>query len=188
MNHRTLLGGVLTAFAFGTSLLAQVVSLPPGTTISPIVLEQSFTTGMVGFTTGQTARLNVLNLNAVPPATATITPANCNVALQFLDNKGATISQTTVPNFAPGAATSFDLPRAMVVSETALRAEIRGVVVVNPAATPSNSPTPSGTVGNCAVKTTLEVYDTTGSTVSSTSDTQVVGVSSVISVLTGVIK
>src|SRR5580698_1383325 len=103
MNYRTLAGGVLTALAFGMPLLAQVVSFPPGLTISPIILEQSYTTGMVGFTTAQTARLNVLNLNPVPATTATTTtPSNCNVALQFLDNKGVVISQTTVSNFAPG--------------------------------------------------------------------------------------
>jgi hypothetical protein len=183
MNYRPLLGGVLTALAFGTSLLAQSISVLPGATISPIVLEQSYTTGMVGFTTGQTARLNVLNLNPVPSATATTKPLNCNVSLQFLDNKGATISQTTVTNFAPGTATSFDVPRASVTSETASpRAEIRGMVVVNPTAIAGTS-SAAATEGNCAVKTTLEVYDATGSTISSTSDAQLVGVPSVVSLI-----
>jgi hypothetical protein len=179
MNYRTVLGGVATALAFGTSLPAQVVSFPGGP-ITPIVVEQSYTTGMVGFTTGQTARLNVVNLNAVPATTATTTPANCTVALQFLDNKGAGISQTTVPNFAPGTATSLDLTRAMVTSETAApRAEIRGVVVVNPMAI-TGTTSAAAAEGNCAVKTTLEVYDAAGSTVSSTSDTQLVGVSAAV--------
>ena len=57
---------VLAALALGTPLLAQTVTLPGGVTTTPIVLEQSYTTGMVGFTVNQTARLNVLNLNSAP--------------------------------------------------------------------------------------------------------------------------
>jgi hypothetical protein len=169
----TFLSGALTALAFGTTLLAQTVTPPGGSTTTPIVIvQQSFTTGMVGFTTNQTARLNVLNLNALATTTATTStiPANCSVALQFLDSAGTLVKQTTVTNFAPGAAASFDLPRASVTSETATRAEIRGVVVVNPTETTTT------TAGFCTLFTTLEIYDATGSTVSSTSDTRALGI------------
>jgi hypothetical protein len=79
------------------------------------------------------------------------------------------VTQTVAPNFAPGASTSFDLTRASVTSETALRAEIRGVVVVNPSPTPVGSP---AAVGYCSVMTTLEIFDASGSTVALTSDTR----------------
>ena len=160
------LGGVLVAFAFTATLSAQGVT-------SAVIPEQSVTTGMVGFTANQTARLNVLNLNSllVPSATGSTTPSypNCNVQLAFYDNKNVLISQTTVVNFAPGMATFWDLPRTTVTSETAARAEIRGVVTVNPTPTPAGSP---ATIGYCTVFTTLEIYDSTGSTISLTSDTR----------------
>jgi hypothetical protein len=167
-------GALVAVLAFAAPLLAQPVTLPGGviSPTAPIFLQQIFTTGMVGFTTNQTARLNVVNLNPAPASTATLLNPNCTVELQFYDNAGTLVKQSVVPNFAPGTATSFDLPRASVTSETAARAEIRGVVVVNPSPSPVESP---ATVGFCSVMTTLEVYDAAGSTVSSTSDTRAVG-------------
>ena len=161
----------LCVFAFAAPLLAQPVTLPGGAFPQPVILQQTFTTGMVGFTTSQTARLNVFNTNPIPAASTTSTtatqPAPCTVELQFYDNKGAVVTQSVTPNFAPGASTLLDLTRAAVTSETAARAEIRGVVMINPAPTPVGSPAP---VGNCGVFTTLEVFDASGSTVALTSD------------------
>jgi hypothetical protein len=131
---------------------------------------------MVGFTTNQTARLNVLNLNPVTTITASLTPPNppnCTVELRFFDAQNNMVSQSVVPSFAPGTATFLDLERATVTSQTSPRAEIRGVVVVNPAPTPVGSPSPTGF---CSVMVTLEIIDApTGSTVALTSDTRVVG-------------
>ena len=186
-------GALAAALAFAAPLLAQPVTLPGGV-ISPLpvpqplpVLQQTFTTGMVGFTTNQTARLNVFNMNPVPTTTTTTTtgttttqPANCIVELQFYDSKGAQVSQYVVPNFGPGASTSLDLTRASVTSETAARAEIRGVVAVNPAPTVVESPAP---VGFCSVLTTLEIFDASGSTVALTSDTRAVGLTGVFGVI-----
>jgi hypothetical protein len=164
-------GAMSAAFLFAAPLLAQT-TLPGGVT-TPIVVQQTFTTGMVGFAANQAARLNVFNLNAVPPSTTTPQPANCTVELQFYDNKGALVSQYVVPNFAPGQATSSDLPYASLTTESLVHAEIRGVVVINPAPSPVESPAP---VGNCSVFTTLEVFDaTTGSTTAFTSDTRPLG-------------
>jgi hypothetical protein len=158
-------------FAFAAPLLAQPVTLPGGAFPQPVILQQTFTTGMVGFTTSQTVRLNVFNTNPIPAAsttsTTTMQPAPCTVELQFYDNKGAVVTQSVTPNFAPGASTLLDLTRAAVTSETAARAEIRGVVMINPAPTPVGSPAP---VGNCGVFTTLEIFDASGSTVALTSD------------------
>jgi hypothetical protein len=161
----------LCVFAFAAPLLAQPITLPGGSIPTPIVLQQTYTTGMVGFTTNQTARLNVFNSNPIPAAssssTTTAQPAPCTVELQFYDSKGTLVGQSVVPAFAPAASTLLDLTRAAVTPETAVRAEIRGVVVINPAPTPVGSPAP---VGNCSVLATLEIFDASGSTVAFTSD------------------
>jgi hypothetical protein len=179
--------------ALGAPSMAQVVTLVPSLPAIPTLFSQSFTTGMAGLTSNQTARLNVLNLNTVsaavanvntvPAATATA-PANCNVQLQFFDAKNNSLGQTLVTNFAPGTATSFDLPRTAVASATEARVEIRGVVTVNPALpTTSSAPTP----GYCSVKTTLEIFDdTSGSTVVLTSDTTPTGIVTLSGILTGI--
>ncbi len=179
----SVLSGIL---AFEGALLAQpptLSSIPilPG---GAIIFQQSFTTGMIGFTTNQTARINVLNLNPVP-ATGTTQPANCIVEMQFFDDKNNLLKQAVVPNFAPSTTTSLDVTRATVTSETAARAEIRGVVVVNPTPTPVESPAPTGF---CTVMTTLEVFDNTGSTVALTSDTRAVGLSSIVPVIVQPLK
>jgi len=174
MCRQYLRTALLAAFAFASPLLAQITL--PGGVIAAILEPQSYTTGMVGFTTNQTARLVVLNLNPVEQTVASLTPpASCTVQLQFLDSGGNPIgAPSVVPNFAPGTATGLDLPRAGVLSVTATpRAEIRGVVSVNPTPAPAGTP---AITGYCSVMTTLEIYDsTTGSTVSSTSDTRPTG-------------
>jgi hypothetical protein len=182
--HRICLAAAVAALAFAAPLLAQPVTLPGGTTTPLPVPQQTFTTGVVGFTTNQTARLNVFNLNSTATAT---TATNCTVELAFYGPQAAaTSSSTAVPlsgpllgqsfaaNFAPGATASLDLPRASVTSETAARAEIRGVVVVNPTSVPASIGS-TATNGYCAVFITLEVFDSTGSTVFLTSDTRPMG-------------
>src|ERR1035438_10384480 len=94
------------------------------------------TTGMVGLTTNQTARLSVLNLNSTSTSTTTTTtttpPNNCTVELQFFDAQNKSLKQAIVPNFAPQTATTLDLTRAEITAQTANRAEIRGQINVNP--------------------------------------------------------
>src|ERR1700733_3359843 len=132
--------------SFATALAAILANGQIASAQTAVIFQQSLTTGMVGFTTNQTARLNVLNLNAAPAATTTTgTPAaNCTVELRFVDAQNNLINQSVFPNLAPGTATSYDLPRASVTSATTPRTEIRGVVVVNPAPTPVGSPAPVG--------------------------------------------
>jgi len=138
---------------------------------------------MVGFTTNQTARINVLNLNSTAtPATA----ANCTVELAFYGPQtpstssstanpvnGPLVGQSYVTNFAPGASTFLDLPRASVTSETAARAQIRAAVTINPSEVPASIGA-SATNGYCNVFITLEVFDSTGSTVFLASDTRLI--------------
>jgi hypothetical protein len=161
---------------------------------------------MVGFTTSQTARLNVFNLNSVPTTTGTTTgttttqPANCTVELAFYEPQTAATSGSTavpqsgtllsslfVPDFAPGASVSFDLPRSSVTSQTPARAEIRGVVVVNPSSVPA-SISSTATNGYCTVFTNLEIFDASGSTVALTSDTRLAGTSFFVPVAVGQVR
>jgi len=181
------------AFLIAAPLLAQPITLPGGSIPTPFVIpQQTFTTGMVGFTTNQTARLNVFNLNSTQtPSTA----ANCTVELAFygpqapatssttaIPLNGPILSQSFVTNFGPGASTFLDLPRASVTSETAARAQIRAAVMVNPSEVPA-SISSTATNGYCNVFITLEVFDSTGSTVFLTSDTRPVGFQSLLTML-----
>ena len=167
MKFRFFLSGAI-AFFFQTISLAQVISPPPSGPAQTVV-QQTLTTGMLGFTANQTARLNVLNITALPSAAGTPVTPSCTVELQFFDDKGNMLKQTTVSVLASGTATSLDLPRASVTSATtSARAQIRGVVIVNPTTTPGTT-TPVA-ISYCSVATTLEIYDSTGSTVAITSD------------------
>jgi len=163
MKHSMIGRCVLTGlFGFGAHLMAQ--------TAIPIPLfHPTVTTGMVGVSLNQTARLNVLNLNPAPASTG-MAATNCTVELQFFDGQGNSVKQTVVPNFAPGKATSLDLKRAEVTDTSAVRTEIRGAVTVNP--TPAPMGTPAAT-GYCSIFATLEVFDdSTGATQVLTSDTR----------------
>jgi hypothetical protein len=167
MSARHVYLAVLAAALFGPELMAQ--------TMLPIPLEQTMTTGMVGFSLNQTARLNVLNLNAFP-ATAS-TASNCTVQMQFLDPQNNILKQNTVSNLAPQTATSLDLDRKLVTAQTSLRAQLRGAVIVNPPPVTAGSSTTPVAQGYCTVMVTLEVFDdTTGSTVLLTSDTRTINV------------
>jgi len=178
MRNQCLYCAALAASFLATNLMAQ--SLPPVAIAVPLSAQETMTTGMVGITLSQTARLNVLNLNPVPVSTnLPALPANCNVEMQFVDTKNNVLKQNTVANFAPQTATSLDLNAATtnISGPTAQRSQVRGVVSVNP---PTTSTTPSNP-GRCSVAVTLEVFDnTSGSTVSLTTDVHVIGVSGIL--------
>ena len=156
-------------FAFAAQSMAQ------NAIVVEALSQPAVTTGMVGLTSNQTARLSVLNLNTTTTSTSTLSPPtpanNCTVELQFFDGQNKSLKQALVPNFAPQTATTLDLTRSEITAQTANRAEIRGVVTVNPASTPVATAT---VPGYCTVFTTLQIFDAaTGSTVVFTSDTRV---------------
>jgi len=166
MRTRYLFLSALAGAFFGSQLMAQ----PALSAAIPVSIQQITTTGMVGFTLNQTARLSVLNLNPVP-ATSNL-PANCTVELQFFDPQNAPLGQKVVINFAPQTAASLDLDRKAVTGQTGLRAQIRGVVTVDPSPSPVASP---AAAGYCTVAVTLEIFDsTTGSTVALTDATHTI--------------
>jgi hypothetical protein len=95
--------------------------------VSPVRAQTTASPGvgfaMVGIASGQTARLNALNLAAADPAN----PTSCGVTLQFLDTQANILKQVTV-NLLPGNATSLDLNQTELQT-TVTRSEIRAVVL-----------------------------------------------------------
>ncbi|HTS63534.1 MAG TPA: hypothetical protein VMH28_16030 [Candidatus Acidoferrales bacterium] len=176
MRNQSLYWIVFIGAFFTIELMAQ--PLPAQSVDIPISVQQTMTTGMAGLTLNQTARLSVLNLNPVPMATTNV-PANCNVQMQFVDSKNNSLKQSTLTNFAPQTATSLDLNAASmnIAGLGAQRAQIRGVVTVNPALPASNTVVP----GYCTVMVTLEIFDnTTGNTVALTTDARVISHSGIL--------
>ncbi len=156
----SLAGLILAGSHFGAQAQTNSVSIA-GTTS---------TTGIVGVTSTQTARLNVLNLQPVIPG---VTAIICPATLEFYDDTGALLKQLAVTNISP--ATAANLVFKPPVPSTAARAQIRAVVVtpsnfvVNPGTEP---PTPTLPVGrSCNVMAWLEIIDdSTGATHTITTD------------------
>jgi hypothetical protein len=131
---------------------------------------QYVTFGMVGLSTGQTARLNVF---ALPVGGPIIAGGSCQVTFDFYNEAGKMV-KTGTATVAQGAAVHFDMLRTEVDS-LAGRSEIRGTVrtaFVNPSAVPMPTPGTPGTpvtpitpitpvYGFCSVLPTLEIFDST---------------------------
>ena len=128
---------------------------------------QYATFGMVGLSTGQTARLNVF---ALPVGGPIIAGGSCQVTFDFYNEAGKMV-KTGTATVAQGAAVHFDMLRTEVDS-LAGRSEIRGTVrtaFVNPSAVPMPTPGTPGTpitpitpvYGFCSVVPTLEIFDST---------------------------
>lgn len=113
------------------------------TPMLPVALR---TSGTVGLTAGQTARLNVLNPGALTPAAAVA----CGAQLSFLNGQG-TVLKTTSVSVPPGESMSFNLDRDVDLIVSDFRVQIRAVVAY--------------TSNTCALLPTLEVFnDDTGRT------------------------
>src|ERR1039457_6372379 len=79
-------------------------------TVSSTTPGFAMTTGIVGVTSTQTARLNVLNLQPVIPGVAAVA---CPATLEFYDDTGAQLKQLAVTNIAPANAASLVLKPAI---------------------------------------------------------------------------
>jgi hypothetical protein len=123
---------------------------------------QYVTFGMVGLSTGQTARLNAF---ALPVGGPIIAGASCQVTFDFYNEAGKSVKSGTA-TVAQGGAAHFDMLRTEVDS-LASRSEIRGTVrttFVDPSAvaTPGTPVTPITPMsGFCSVLPTLEIFDST---------------------------
>jgi hypothetical protein len=132
-------------------LVAQTTSTVPGTTV---------TTGIVGVTSTQTARLNVLNLQPVIPGVAAVA---CPATLQFYDDAGALLKQLALTNISPATAASLVLKPAAPSGSVTARAQIRATVftpfttVIKPE--PGSSTVPAFPIGGCNVMASLEIID-----------------------------
>jgi hypothetical protein len=130
--------------------------LTVGAGAQPAILAAStqyVTFGMVGLSTGQTARLNAL---ALPTGGPIIAGASCQVTFDFYDAAGKSLGTSTA-TVAQGAAVHDDL-----VGTSADRAEIRGTVR---AALVSSTTGGTPVSGSCSVLPTLEIFDSsTGQT------------------------
>ncbi len=139
----TLAGLFLFPFAFVTQ--AQTLTTP----------ESAVTTGLVGVTSTQTARLNVLNLQPVIPGVAAIL---CPATLEFYDDTGALLKQLGVTNISPATAAALVFKPPVPSAAPGARAQIRAVVrtplsfVFNPGALPAPR-------AGCSVMASLEIVD-----------------------------
>jgi len=128
----------------GQERLAPIISVLPSPT---------FSFGMIGLGTGQTARLNVVNLVRTPPPIAISLFQPCKVELDLYDGQGKLVKQKSVANLGFGQADFLDLLRSEL-NTTAAHVDITGVVKVG-----------STQSFTCSVSATLEVFDNvTGAT------------------------
>jgi hypothetical protein len=150
---------------FGSQILAAqtVFTAVPGSLV---------TTGIVGVTSTQTARLNVLSLQPVIPGVAAV---RCPATLEFYDDSGALLKQLVVDNISPATAASLTFKPPVPSASANARAQIRAVVFTPSfSATPvtGSAPTPVIPVSmGCSVMPSLEIIDDlTGDTHAFTTD------------------
>ena len=164
--HVDALAGLLLS---GGQFLAQAQ------TVSSTTPEFAVTTGIVGVTSTQTARLNVLNLHPVIPG---VTAVACPATLEFYDDTGALLQQLVVTSISPANAVSLVFKPTVSSTAVGARAQVRAVVltpstaVMNPggASGPIAVPIMAISVG-CSVMPSLEIVDdATGATHTFTTD------------------
>jgi hypothetical protein len=130
-------------------------------TISTIPLGSAVTTGIVGVTSTQTARLNVLNLQ---PVISGVTASVCPATLEFYDDAGTLLKQFAAANIAPATTAWLAFKPPVPATAVNARAQIRAVVLtpptylMNPSAG-SMSPTVIPVSIGCQLMTSLEIID-----------------------------
>ena len=124
---------------------------PPITTTSQIQ-----TSGMVGITAGQNARLNALNPGLPAPFA---TAARCSAQLSFVDEQGIVLKTASV-TVDPGKSLGLDLNRDKDIASSAGRVEIRAVVSTPPVVPPTAAAPPIvQPLPFCTLIPTLEIID-----------------------------
>jgi hypothetical protein len=148
---------------FGSPFLAQAQTGPI------VIAAPAMTTGIVGVTSTQTARLNVLNLHPVVPG---VTAVACPATLEFYDDTGALLKQLIVTNILPAAAVSLVFKPTVPSTAVNARAQIRAVVVTPSTTVSGPIPSPFIPVSlGCSQMASLEVIDdSTGVTHTFTTD------------------
>ncbi len=130
-------------------------------TIPPVVI---YTTGMIGVAEGQTARFNVLNPGALPPALG----PNCTATLTFYGQNGGVLKTASV-TAAPGQSQYLDLFAdadlgLMINQRKQIRATFSLPAIVPPSTSSSATSTSSSGSATpesvCKLIGTLEILDT----------------------------
>jgi len=121
--------------------------------VIPTPIAPTFSFGMIGLGTGQTARLNAVNLVRTPPPVAIGLAQPCRVELDLYDDQGKLLKQKTITNLGFGQADFLDLSRSELAT-TSTHVDVSGAAKVG-----------SNQSFLCTVSTTLEVFDiVTGAT------------------------
>lgn len=157
------MAGLLLA---GSQILAQAQ------TISTSNPGSAVTSGIVGVTGGQTARLNALNLQPVIPG---VTAVACPATLEIYDDTGAMLKQLVVTNISPASAASLVFKPVAPATPANASALIRAVVFTPSAsaATAGSEPAPPiiPVRISCNIIASLEITDdSTGETHTFTTD------------------
>jgi hypothetical protein len=114
------------------------------------------TSGMIGVTDGQAARVNVLNPGVPAPAIGVV----CTATLNFVDGAGTLLKSGPVV-VLPGQSQSLDVFGDKDLALTgATRREIRATITI-PAVVPPVSTATSTPPAACTLIGTLEVFDET---------------------------
>jgi hypothetical protein len=124
--------------------------LPPQATTTA-VLTSVVSFGMAGIASGETARVNTLNLAAGGPL---IAGGSCQVTVTFLDEGGKTLA-TAMSAVGQGQSAHFDLPRT-TAEPGADPVEIRATVS---AAFSVSATASTASASSCAIVPTMEIFD-----------------------------
>ena len=143
------LAGAILLFIRGT-----ITAQERSTTVIAAQVTPTYSFGMIGLGTSQTARLNVVNLvRTAPPVAVSVAQIPCKVELDIYDGQGKLLKQKTNANLGFGQADFLDLTRPEIV-DTSTHVEVGGVVKVG-----------STQSFFCNVSATLEIFDSvTGAT------------------------
>lgn len=137
------MAGAVLLLGHGTAFAQERVT----PVISTILPNPTFSFGMIGLGTGQTARLNVVNLVRTPPPIAISLFQPCKVELDLYDGQGKLIKQKSVTNLGFGQADFLDLLRSEL-NTTSTHVDVTAVVKVG-----------SNQSFTCNIGATLEVFD-----------------------------
>jgi len=163
MNLSRFQGPVMTGIFFFGSLAVHAQTVFTG---SPGF---NSTSAIIGVSSTQTARLNVLNLQPVIPG---VTAVACPATLEFFDDSGALLKQLVLTTISPATAANLTFKPTPSATAANARVQIRAVVF-----TPANTVTPvAGSMPVivapvCNFLSSFEVVDdATGNTQSVTTD------------------
>ena len=154
----------------GAGLICLAVPFLQAQTVSSSNPALNVTSAVIGVSSTQTARLNVLSLRPVIPG---VTAIACPATLEFYDDTGALLKQLTVTDIAPATAANLVFKPPVPSTAVNARAQIRAVVVSPPVTVTSvaSGTTTAMIVAGCSFLSSFEVMDdASGNTQSVTTD------------------